>query len=254
MSFTTQGLVLRATGVSENDRALSLLAFGRGRIRAWANGSRQMKSQIMPASQLFSYARFTVLERRGRYIITAAELIDSFYGLRRDIVTLSTASYLAELMAALTDEGVPCDDLMRAGLNALHLLARGGAPCELIKGAAEMRMMALSGYMPDLVGCGSCGRHDGPMSFDIAAAGLICHGCMGDTGDDDEGEQAGESVTQVSPGVLAALRHSIYAPAKKLYSFSLSDAALAQFAQVCEAYTLYTLGRGFNTLDFLHSL
>ena len=58
----------------------------------------------------------------------------------------------------------------------------------------------------------------------------------------------------LGPQVLAALRHIVTCPGKKLLSFRLEGPALEQLGDVCEAYLLTQLERGFRTLDFYKQL
>ena len=53
---------------------------------------------------------------------------------------------------------------------------------------------------------------------------------------------------------MAALRHIVYGDPKRLYSFTLGQAALDRLAGVAEAFAAAQLERGFKTLDFYKSL
>ena len=53
---------------------------------------------------------------------------------------------------------------------------------------------------------------------------------------------------------LAALRHVVYGPPKRLFSFQLEGGSLERFAGACESFLLTQLERGFRTLDFYKSL
>ena len=58
----------------------------------------------------------------------------------------------------------------------------------------------------------------------------------------------------LGPGVLTALRHTIYADFEKLFSFTLPPAGQKALAAASERYMLCTLDRSFRTLDFFHGL
>ena len=55
-------------------------------------------------------------------------------------------------------------------------------------------------------------------------------------------------------GVLAAMRHIIYANGEKLFSFSLPDAGLARLCGVSEAYLIAQTERKYKTLDFYRQI
>ena len=58
----------------------------------------------------------------------------------------------------------------------------------------------------------------------------------------------------LSEGVVAAMRHVVYADPKRMFSFRLSQAGEVQLGNVCEAFVLTQLERGFRTLDFYKQL
>ena len=93
----------------------------------------------------------------------------------------------------------------------------------------ELRQISLSGYMPDLVACRECGQYERPLFHFYPVSGeLVCAGC-------DTAPKAGQYV-ELSPSVLAAMRHILSSDAGKLYSFTLSQQALLQLTAVCERY------------------
>ena len=72
---------------------------------------------------------------------------------------------------------------------------------------------------------------------------LLCDNCRGTL-----------AAVPLSPTVLAALRHIVYAPFERCFAFSLPEEDAAALGDVVERFLLAQLGRGFNTLDFYHSI
>jgi DNA repair protein RecO (recombination protein O) len=64
----------------------------------------------------------------------------------------------------------------------------------------------------------------------------------------------GGSYCDLTPGMLAAMRHILFCDGKKLYAFQLNEATAAALGTVCERYLLYHLDVRCATLDFYHSL
>ena len=58
----------------------------------------------------------------------------------------------------------------------------------------------------------------------------------------------------LSSSALEAMRHVVYGNPKRLFSFLIDGEGLGRMAQLCEAYLLTQLERGFRTLDFYKSL
>ena len=246
MRTDAEGLVITEKCVGESDRLVTVLTKQKGVLRAFVQRPGRAKNGRLSATRLFSYSRFTLFEGRDKYIIDDARPIEVFFGLRNDIGRLALAQYFCELSAALAPQGSEAGDYLRLVLNALYLLCRGRRSDGIVKAAVEMRMLSLSGYMPDLVGCSECGRFEADGMYFLPLSGrIVCGEC---------GRPAGEPSVLLGRGAMAGLRHTVYAPFERVFSFSLSERGVRELDAAAEAYVLHTLGRGFGTLDFYHAV
>ncbi|QAT50166.1 DNA repair protein RecO [Caproiciproducens sp. NJN-50] len=245
MRTDAEGLVITEKCVGDSDRLITILTKRKGILRAFVQRPGRAKDGRLSATRLFSYSRFTIFEGRDKYIIDDARPIEVFFDLRKDIGRLSLAQYFCELSIALAPQDAPAEEYLSLVLNALYLLGRGDRPNGIVKAVVEMRMLALSGYQPDLVGCAECGKFGSdPMWFLPVSGRIVCNEC---------GCPQGEPSIRLGRGAMAGLRHTIYAEPGKAFSFSLSRQGTEELARAAEAYVLSTLGRGFATLDFYHA-
>lgn len=245
MQINTDGLVIREHNVGESDRLVTVLTREEGIVRAFAQQAKRIKNAKASSTQLLCYSRFSIYKGRDKYIIDDAHPIEVFFDLRKDIERLSLAQYFCELAGVLAPEETEAGDFLRLMLNALHFLSKGLRPGLLLKAVVEMRMLALAGYMPDLICCAECACYEADVMFFLPRSGRIfCGDCY---------HSDGEPAIPLGRGVLTALRHTIYAEFDKLFSFQLPAEGLEQLARASEAYTLCRLERGFTTLDFYHS-
>lgn len=246
MRTDAEGLVIMEKCVGETDRLITILTRQKGILRAFVRRSGRAGNGRMSATRLFSYSRFTIFEGRDKYIVDDAQPIEVFFDLRKDIGRLSLAQYFCELSGELAPQDSEAGDYLRLILNALYFLCGGTRPNEVVKAAVEMRMLSLSGYMPDLVGCSECGRFESDAMFFLPLSGrIVCDVC---------GKPDGEPSVRLGKGALAGLRHTIYADFEKLFSFTLSPQGAGELAEAAEAYVLNTLGRSFETLRFYHRI
>jgi hypothetical protein len=117
---------------------------------------------------------------------------------------------------------------------------------EQVKAAFELRCMSLAGFEPLLDGCAVCGQTPEQPRLNLTQGVLHCQHC---------GQQAGEGISMpLAPQVLSAMEHIVSCPGKKLLSFRLDEAGLRQLGQVCEAYLLTQMERGYRTLDYYKQL
>lgn len=246
MRFTTDGLVINEKVTGESTRLLTVLTRERGVIRAFANGARKMKGSTSAATDLLCYSSFTVSRSRDTYSISEATPLEVFFDLRSDIVKLSLAQYFCELASAIVPENVESEVYLRTLLNSLHFLCKGDKDVNLIKAITELRLISVAGFSPDLVACSVCGEYEsGEMWLDVSEGQLYCDGCA---------HRRGAASVEVSAGILAAMRHIVYSPFDRLYSFTLSENGARELAKVSEIYLKNQTERRFNTLDFYHSL
>ncbi|WP_411676258.1 DNA repair protein RecO [Caproicibacter sp.] len=245
MRTDAEGLVIMEKCVGDSDRLITVLTKEKGVLRAFVQRPGRAKNGRLSATRLFSYSRFTIFEGRDKYIIDDARPIEVFFDLRKDIERLSLAQYFCELSLALAPQDSPAGEYLRLVLNALYFLGRGDRPARIIKSVVEMRMLALSGYQPDLVGCSECGKFESDIMYFLPVSGrIVCGEC---------GCPRGETSVRLGRGAMAGLRHTIYAGLEKAFSFTLSPQGTEELGRAAEAYVLSTLSRSFATLDFYHA-
>ncbi len=176
--YRVEAIVLRRWDLGEADRILSLYTRQRGKLRAVAKGVRRPKSRL--AGHLELFARSTVLIARGRDldIVTQAELIDPYRGLRRDERRIGMAGYVAELLDALTSEGDPQPLVYELLAETLHGIASRPDPFFVVR-RYELRLLSALGYQPELHRCVVCGRALEPVTnlFAPQLGGMACPEC-----------------------------------------------------------------------------
>lgn len=259
MTFATDGLITRVHDVGASDKLVNIITPDRGRIGVMVKGGRSPSSKMTPISQLFTYGNFEIYEKNSMYWLKSGGVTNSFYGLSSDISRVSLATYLCELANELTDEDEECGELLRLLLNSLYLLSRGDKPQEIIKSVFELRVAAISGYMPELFGCAYCHAENADFIYlDVMGGKLVCTECQAKRGQrvprisrDFELDPEVSVLCGVTVSTLAALRYIVSAPEKKLFAFELKDADdLRDLSRATEAYILNHLGRSFDSLDF----
>lgn len=137
------------------------------------------------------------------------------------------------------------EETLRFVLNTLSMLAREKRPPAFLKPVFELRLLSMTGYMPDLTMCEACGCYEAAeMQLLLRSGRLRCMACG----------PAAEPSARLPKGVLFAMRHIVYAEPEKLFSFSLPEKSLRILSDACERYLLTQLDRGFPTLQFYHGL
>ena len=244
MQLRAEGIVVKERNIGENDKILTILTRELGLIEVSARGIRKIKSGIAGSLSIFSYASLDLFKGRGGYIVNSAAPIKSFYGLSGDIEKTYLAFYLCEIICTFLPNEENGGIYLRLLLNTLHYLENGAKNNDLLKGIFELKIMQLSGFMPDLVACKKCCCYECSEMFFLAKSGsLLCGDCLA------KGKGA-PFVTPIHNSALTGLRFVIFSEFEKIFSFQLTESALASFSRVCEEYLLLHTQKNLSTLDF----
>ena len=225
MTFTTDGIVLRASPAGESDLLVVLLTGDRGVVSAFAKSARRPKNKLHAGSCVFSYGSFTFFEGSSALKMTECEPLENFFDLRNDITSLAAAQYLCELTSRLAPKETPAREILRLLLNTLHFMTKPERNPLILKSVFELRFASLSGYMPDLVACAECGEFEtDPMYFDFDSGLLYCKSCRKN------------GANELSLKTVDAMRHICYAPMNRLFSIKPDKQTAEKLYSACEEY------------------
>ena len=245
MHLITDGIIVREKNSGENDKFITALTRKYGLISAFCRGSRRIKNKNASATGLFCYGDLAFYKGKDTYTLDEAGAKEVFFNLRCDIVKLSLAQYFCEVILNLAPEGFEADEYLRLMLNSLHYIIKEDRNINLIKAVFELRMLTLSGYMPDLTACHVCGEDEADiMNFNLTDGTLSCPNC--------NAQSLGS--LQMNRTIIATMRYIAYSDFEQLFRFSLPEAAITDLSRVTESFLLEQTERGYKTLDFYHSL
>ena len=179
-AITTQAVVLRNADYRENDRMLTLLTPGYGRVDALARGCKRPNSPLLPGSELFAFGEYVLFQGKGRAMVTSCTLTDSFYSLREDYEKLRYAVYLLQVSGAQAQPAERAADLFTLLLRSLTRLCYTDLDARAVTTAFLLLDAALAGYRPRLSHCVRCGNavaENEARLFDIEEGGLVCRDC-----------------------------------------------------------------------------
>ncbi len=247
MQTATDALVLRERKLDEQDRLLTLLSAEQGIITAYAKGAGRMKGSMAGATELLCYSHFVLFQNRERCFADRAEANTLFFGIRGNLEKLTLATYFAQLCCELIPENEPAAEELRLMLNTLYYLEQGKLPSLQLKAILELRLLTLTGYMPDLIACRECGGlpEDGAVLFDPMGGSVCCPACA---------PQGAVGLIPLPPGVFAAMRHIIYCDFEKLFGFKLGEENLPLLADAVERYLLCQVERILPALNFYKTI
>lgn len=232
--------------LGEADRLLTLLTPKYGKVRAIAKGVRRPQSR--KAGHLEPFTRSSLLLARGREldIITQAEALEHYSQLKADLLTLSQAAYVVELLDRFAVEATEGENLYQLLLNTLERLDGGGKPEAVIR-YFEIRLLDLVGFRPELFQCVSCGREiqAEDQYFSLSLGGVLCPAC---------GEANQPDSLPLSLAALKVLRHyqrSTYAAATRP---RIRAEVSREIENLMEEYLTYILEQKLKVPSFVREV
>lgn len=150
--LTVHAIVLRRRDSGESDRRLVLLTSELGKIEVVAKGARKSASRLAGSSDPLTHAVMNLASGKATRYVTQAQPMGAFRGLRTDFERLSFGLALGELYAAVLPYDEPAPEAFELlGTSLGHLEVHPKPLVALVW--AEMRLMELSGFMPQFDSC-----------------------------------------------------------------------------------------------------
>ena len=258
--FKINGLVIHERELGDNDKLLTILSERYGKVVAIGKGVKSLKNRNMCCCQPFAYANFNLRKRGKYYFITESDLIESFYDIRTDILKVSLASYVCELVNQVAQEGAEEDEILRLTLNTLFAIAKDKQPLEIIRAAFQLKLVAEAGMYPDTTSCSICGKEEVSDGYlDLIDGVIVCNECKNKanfTNAENPFSERGlhKPITLISKDLIKIINFIVSSDSKKFLSFTLDELEWHLFFDFSEKFLINQLERSFFTLDFYKSL
>lgn len=210
-----------------------------GKISCVAKGARRPKSALLAGTQMFCFGEYLVFKGSQTYHINSVEPIEVFYNLRVDLDKLKYAVHINKIVQDVTHENQNCYKILQLLLNTLYIISETDKNLDMVLGVFKLRLLCILGFTPQVMKCVNCGEKENLIGFSIKDNGFKCEAC---------GKQD-TSIIQMSESTLSAIKYTVTAPPKKLYSFNLKEDALEEFKLVTKLYFNEKLEKEYKLED-----
>lgn len=216
-TYKTEAVVLRSFRFGEADRVLHVYTADRGRIGAVAKGVRRTKSRFGGRLEPLSHVELMLHQGSGELqTVTGAALVASHHEAREDPYRLAVGLIGAEAMLKLFTEQEANERAFTAltrfldRLDAIPSPAPARPALDPLVLSFQLKLLWLSGYMPQLDGCVECGALEGLAGYRPDAGGAVCRDCGG-------------GAIGLSPGGLRGIRTLVATPLADAHDAGLTD-------------------------------
>lgn len=258
--FKKNGLVIQEKDFNENDKILTILTERYGKVPVIAKGAKSLKNRHMASCQLFAYSSFNLRKKGNFYYVTESDLIENYYDIRTDILKMSLASYICDVVNYVCQDESQEDSILKLTLNTLYAIAKDIKPLEFIRSCFEIRLAYELGNAPNVDLCSVCSESVLSGAYlDLVDGVVVCDKCSKNKDMSYESVEFTERglnkpVSIVSGTVIKAIQYIINSKPERFMSFSIPHEESQLFYSVAERFLLNQLERGFYTLDFYKTL
>ena len=230
------GIVVNSANMGDNHKMLTLLTQERGVISVSAHGVKSLKNKNSQAVSPLCYSQFVLNEKGDIYSLVSADVIESFYKLREDVVALSYGVYFAQLAAYIVGRDNQAQDEVRLLLNTLYLLSCDAGRAFVLCAAFELKLCEYGGIAPYIDSC-SCGE-DG-IYFDVKEGELTCP------------IHKSEWSKKISENAKKVMEYVQNASMKEALSFDTPKDVAREVSALIEEFISHQLGRLPKSLDYI---
>jgi DNA repair protein RecO (recombination protein O) len=239
-SVIVVGMVLTAMPIGEYDKRITILTKERGKITAFARGSRRPASQLLAATNPFSFGEFELFEGRNSYSLSRATIRNYFRELVTDLDAAYLGFYFVEFAEYFCQENNDEKEMLGLLYQSLRALEIPRIPKDLVRVVFELRAITVNGEGPNVFSCMKCGCTDHLEVFSVRRGGLFCAKCAPEV-----------PGMHIRDATRYTLQFILSAPIEKLYTFTVSDEVLAELRQIMKEYMAHYVHHEFKSLAFL---
>jgi DNA repair protein RecO (recombination protein O) len=240
-SVVLTGMVLSAMAVSDYDKRITILTKERGKITAFARGAKRPQSQLLAATNPFSFGEFELYEGKTAYNLTKADIHNYFRELAQDVDRAYMGFYFLEFSDYYCQENNDEKEMLRLLYQSLRALESDAYSSRLVRAVFELKALTINGEGPQVYSCMSCRKKEVPLvRFSVPRGGVLCADCG-----------ARESGIPICDSTRYALQYIVSSTIEKLFSFRVSDEVLEELCRIAGDYTAHYVHHTFKTLRII---
>ena len=160
------------------------------------------------------------------YTINSCETIELFYNIRTDLDKLMYATYITKIITDVTTENQNSFQTLKLFLNTLYTISETDKDLDFVTSVFKLRILKILGFTPNVKECTSCRQKVDLRYFSIKDNGFKCTNCG----------KLDTSCIQISEATENAIKYSILADSKKIFSFSISENSLKELKIIADIY------------------
>lgn len=240
-NIVVTGMVLKVMPIGEYDKRITLLTKEKGKITAFARGARRPNSQLLAATNPFSFGEFELFEGRSSYTIAKATIQNYFRELTEDFDVTYYGFYFLEFADYYCQENNDEREMLKLLYQSMRALISPSYDNRLVRSVFELKALAINGEAPNVFSCLKCGNKEQLCYFSVKKGGALCGECRLTVPD----------AVCIDESTMYTMQYVISSSVEKLYRFSVSDRVLEELQRLMKEYLRLYVGHPFKSLKIL---
>ena len=173
-SIVVTGMVLTTMPISDYDKRITILTKERGKISAFARGARRPNSQLLAATNPFSFGEFELFEGKSSYNVSKASIHNYFRELTMDVDAAYMGFYFLEFAEYFCQENNDEKEMLKLLYQSLRALESPSFSNALVRVIFELKAMTINGEGPSMFSCMHCHKTEDLRFFSVWRGGIFC--------------------------------------------------------------------------------
>lgn len=240
------GMVLTAMPISDYDKRITILTKERGKISAFARGARRQNSQLLAATNPFSFGEFELFEGKNSYSVSKASIHNYFRELTTEVEAAYMGFYFLEFAEYFCQENNDEKEMLKLLYQSLRALESPSFSNSLVRVIFELKAMVINGEGPGMFSCMHCRGTEDLVRFSVKRGGVFCPSCakLHPTGD----------FQIIHESTRYTMQFIIATPVEKLFSFQVSEQVLKELQKIMKEYLYRYVKHTFKSLQIIEEL
>ncbi len=235
-----EGIIINERDYGETSKIINIITKDYGIIGAIAKGSKTMKSELRSVSGKLTYGYFNMYYKKDKLsTLTSVDVIDTFRNIRKDITSISYASFIIDLTEQVMKQNYS-EEIYPLLIASLLKINEGYDPM-VITNILELKYLDYLGVMPIIDACSICGKTTGISTLSSDLGGYVCNHCR-------------KSEPLVDEKTIKLIRMFYYVDIAKISQLDISDKVKKEINDFLDHYYEKYTGLYLKSKTFLKNL
>ena len=173
-----RAIVLKALDYKEKDKLLELFSLENGKLTVSLKGVRSPKAKLKFAGEPLNLVEYTLVNRNGKYTVTGASFISSFFTIAQNYSNFLISCVVLEILNKVTVSNEPNSELFVLALKVFNELQQNESSGFVVLTKFYLEVLKILGFAIKFDNCLNCSKElslDAYFSFDYGS--LVCENC-----------------------------------------------------------------------------